>query len=130
MSRSRGKSLDSSYNLVYRPSCTLDTIPPRSSFSAVSRIHQIRSTVFQQLGRDRIRVGCLVVFQVFQRPFYFLTARQINAISIISHIDWTCWLLRFGPFVQVFFKMFFQSRQFLLVNSSPIHITSQDTYYI
>jgi hypothetical protein len=31
MSRSRGKSLHSFYNRVYRPSCTLDTIPPRSA---------------------------------------------------------------------------------------------------
>jgi hypothetical protein len=36
MSRSRGKSFDSFYNRVYRPSCTLDTILPQSSFSIVS----------------------------------------------------------------------------------------------
>jgi hypothetical protein len=41
-------------------------------------IHQIRSTVFQQLGCDRIRADCLVVFQVF---------RQINVNTIISQID-------------------------------------------
>jgi hypothetical protein len=32
---------------------------------------QIRSNVFQQLGRDKICSGRLVVFQVFQRPCYF-----------------------------------------------------------
>jgi hypothetical protein len=37
MSRLRGRSLESFYNRVYRPSCTLDTILPRSSFTVVSR---------------------------------------------------------------------------------------------
>jgi hypothetical protein len=32
LSRSRGKSFDSFYNRVYRPSCTLDPIPPGPAF--------------------------------------------------------------------------------------------------
>jgi hypothetical protein len=43
--------------------------------------------VFQQLDRDRIRAGSLVVFQVFQRPFYILTAPQIIVNSIFSQVD-------------------------------------------
>jgi hypothetical protein len=59
---------------------------------------------------------------LFFSPFCFLTARQINVISIISQIDWTCWLLRFGAFVQVFFKMYFSSRQHLVfVGSTHSH---------
>jgi hypothetical protein len=61
-----------------------------------------------------VRTGCLVVFQVFQRPFYFLTVWQINVNFIISHIDWTVLVALFGAFIQVFFKMFFPSRQHLL----------------
>jgi hypothetical protein len=46
MSRSRGKSLDSFYNRVYRPSCTLYTIPPRSSFSQACWITSCNASVF------------------------------------------------------------------------------------
>jgi hypothetical protein len=110
---------------------TLDTILPWSSFSVVFReskpagslhemhppLRQIRYTIFQQIGRKRIHAGCLVVSQVSQRPFYFLTARQINVNSIISQIDWTCRSFRSSVLQNVLTHP--ANAWFLLVNSSP-----------
>jgi hypothetical protein len=65
--------------------------------------------------------AALWFFRYFSAISYFLTARQINVNSITSQTDWTCWLLRFGAFVQVFFKMFFRYHKHLvLVKSSPL----------
>jgi hypothetical protein len=46
MSRSRGKSLDSFYNRVYRPSCTLDT---QFSFSVVFEVRKFsQNSLFEK----------------------------------------------------------------------------------
>jgi hypothetical protein len=126
MSRSRGKSCDSFYNRVYRPACTLDTIPPPSSFSVRILLVQAcwitscnASTRLCPLFFNRSAAiesvpAPLFVFQVFQCPFYFLTARQINVNSIISQIDWDVLVAPIQSFRSSVLQIFFPSRQHLV----------------
>jgi hypothetical protein len=75
MSRSRGKSLDSFYNRVYRLSCTLETIPPRSRFLVVSR----QSRPAGSLHVMHPPTGCLVGFSVFQP---FISLDDLNGVVV------------------------------------------------
>jgi hypothetical protein len=74
---------------------------------------RLGSPFFNKSAEIESTSAALWFFRYFSAPspFYYLTARHINVNSIISQIDWTCWLLRFRAFVQVFFKMFFPSRR-------------------
>jgi hypothetical protein len=128
--RSRGKFLDSFYNRIYHSSWTQYLVGPATRYFLASPgqldhcmycIHQIRSTVLQQLGRDRNHAGCLVVFQVFQCPSFSL--RLGKSMSTPSSLESTGCVscsnseLSFKCSTKCSFHL--ASTWFMSVNSSP-----------
>jgi hypothetical protein len=75
-------------------------------------IRQIRSTVFQQLGHESTTAALL--FSGFSAPLLFPhgSANQCQLHHLSNRLD--VLVAPFGAFVQVFFKVFFPSRQHLV----------------
>jgi hypothetical protein len=127
MSRSRGKSLDSFYN---RPSCTLDTILPRFSFSeSLSSISLVQACwitsciASTRLGPPFLNSSAAIestpAALLFVRYFSVLSislglGKSMSTPSSLKSTGRVGCSFGFGAFVQVFLKMFFPSRQRLV----------------
>jgi hypothetical protein len=89
MSRSRSKFLDSFYNPVHRPSCTLDTIPPRSSpwIAACNASTRLGSPFFNSSAAIESAPAALLFFSYFSA--HSISSRHGKSISTPSSLKST-----------------------------------------